>query len=162
MILTEFGWPAGPDRRTETNQYTGQRCGVANQESQCQVIEETLTALDGLNLPGIVFEAFHETWKVRQEGPVGAFWGICEGTLTYTCRCLACRSFDGDEQVDVDDIRLIVAHWRQQRSDPGWDTRFDPVPGWKDRRRGHHAHCGAVGGHLSVARLPAMGDSDSA
>jgi len=125
VILTEFGWPAGPAGYTETNQYTGQQCGVAGQENQCLVIEETLAELDRLNLPGVVFETLREPWKARNEGPVGPYWGICEENPPYTCRCLACPNFDGDERVDVDDIEAVAAHWRRQTTDPGWDTRFD-------------------------------------
>jgi len=37
----------------------------------------------------------------------------------------ACYDFDGDGQVDVDDIQQVAAHWRQRTSDPGWEARFD-------------------------------------
>jgi hypothetical protein len=37
----------------------------------------------------------------------------------------ACYDFDGDGQVDVDDIQQVAAHWRQRAGDPGWDARFD-------------------------------------
>lgn len=86
IILTEFGWPAGPDGYSETNQYTEQRCGIASEANQHLVIEETLARLDRLGLPGIVFEAFREEWKQHHEGPAGPFWGVCEGTSPYTCK----------------------------------------------------------------------------
>ena len=37
----------------------------------------------------------------------------------------ACYDFDGDGQVDVDDIQQVAAHWRQRTGDSGWDARFD-------------------------------------
>jgi exo-beta-1,3-glucanase (GH17 family) len=86
VILTEFGWPAGPRGYTETNQYTGQSCGSAGQAAQRSVIEETLAELERTGLPGVVFEAFREPWKYRFEGPVGPFWGMGEGTPPYRCR----------------------------------------------------------------------------
>jgi exo-beta-1,3-glucanase (GH17 family) len=77
VILTEFGWPAGPDGYTETNRFTGQRCGVASSSNQRLVINETVTLLRRLNLSHVVFSAFREPWKV-QEGPVGPWWGLSE------------------------------------------------------------------------------------
>lgn len=85
VILTEFGWPAGPLGYSETNQFTGQRCGIASEDNQRLVITDTLSRLDQLGLPGVLFEAFRETWKTS-EGPVGPFWGICDGTSPYTCK----------------------------------------------------------------------------
>ena len=85
VLLTEFGWPAGPDGYTETNRYTQQQCGVASPANQHLVVEQTLAALDAAGLPGIVFEAFHEPWKASAEGPVGAHWGVCSGEAPYTC-----------------------------------------------------------------------------
>ncbi len=86
VILTEFGWPAGPDGYRETNIHTGHQCGTASESNQHLVIEQTLADLDQLGLPGVVFEAFREAWKERTEGPVGPYWGICQGTPPYTCR----------------------------------------------------------------------------
>lgn len=86
VILTEFGWPAGPEGYTEVNQYTGERCGIATEANQHLVVEETLNKLEEACLPGIVFEAFRELWKERKEGLVGPYWGTCEGTPPYSCR----------------------------------------------------------------------------
>lgn len=83
VIVTEFGWPAGPNGYSETNQYTGQKCGVATESNQRLVIEETLVRLDRLGWQGVVFGAFRETWKERYEGAVGPFWGVCEGNPPY-------------------------------------------------------------------------------
>jgi exo-beta-1,3-glucanase (GH17 family) len=86
VILTEFGWPGGPRGYRETNDYTGQRCGIANEANQDLVIMETLTKLDEKQWSGVVFEAFRENWKRRYEGRVGPFWGICKGTWPYKCK----------------------------------------------------------------------------
>ncbi len=86
VLLTEFGWPACPDGYSETNQYTGERCGVASEANQFLVVEGTLSGLEQLGLSGVVFVAFREPWKADQEGPVGPCWGICEGTPPYTCK----------------------------------------------------------------------------
>ncbi len=88
VILTEFGWPAGPRGYRETNRFTGQRCGVANSANQDLVIKKTLAKLNEKGWPGVVFEAFREPWKVI-EGPVGPFWGICKKVeRTYKCKDL--------------------------------------------------------------------------
>ena len=85
VLLTEFGWPAGPDDYMPTNAYTGQQCGVASPANQHLVIEQTLDALDAAGLSGILFQAFREPWKVRYEGPVGEYWGVCSESAPYTC-----------------------------------------------------------------------------
>jgi len=36
-----------------------------------------------------------------------------------------CYDFNGDRQVDVNDIQAVAAHWRQRTSDPRWEARFD-------------------------------------
>ena len=84
VVVTEFGWPGGPAGYAETNQRTGQQCGIAGAENQRRVVEETLERLDELGLPGVVFSAFREAWKVA-EGAVGPYWGICDGTAPYEC-----------------------------------------------------------------------------
>lgn len=86
VVLTEFGWPAGPDGYRETNRFTGERCGVANEANQRLVVKETLAKLDQSGLSGTVFAAFREKWKETKEGPVGSFWGICNGASPYTCK----------------------------------------------------------------------------
>ena len=86
VLLTEFGWPAGPDGYTVTNRTTGEQCGVATEANQRQVITETLRMLDDLQLPGVVFQGFRGAdERARGEGPFGGFWGICEGTPPYRC-----------------------------------------------------------------------------
>jgi exo-beta-1,3-glucanase (GH17 family) len=76
IILTEFGWPAGPDGHREINQRTGALgCGVASLANQQFVVNRTAAAMRQMNLPYVVFSAFREPWKIN-EGPVGPFWGI--------------------------------------------------------------------------------------
>ncbi|HZQ98236.1 MAG TPA: hypothetical protein VFC93_05390 [Chloroflexota bacterium] len=87
VVLTEFGWPAGPDGATEVNQFTGEHCGVAGEANQRRVVRETLAKLDQQGLSGVLFEAFREgAWKARSEhDPVGPFWGVCTGAKPYAC-----------------------------------------------------------------------------
>jgi exo-beta-1,3-glucanase (GH17 family) len=85
VILTEFGWPAGPEGYSETNERTGHRCGVASQANQTLVVADTLARLRERGWSGVLFEAYREQFKATREGPVGPFWGICEGTAPYGC-----------------------------------------------------------------------------
>jgi exo-beta-1,3-glucanase (GH17 family) len=85
VLLTEFGWPAGPEGYKESNIHTSQMCGVAGEANQHSVIETTLRELDQLALSAVLFEAFREPWK-SGEGPVGPYWGICAGIAPYTCK----------------------------------------------------------------------------
>ncbi len=86
VILTEFGWPNGPEGGTETNSRTGQKCGVAGVKKQAEVINATLKKLAAKNWSGNLFEAFSEKWKPHDEGNFGSYWGICNGEPPYTCQ----------------------------------------------------------------------------
>lgn len=78
VILTEFGWPAGPSGHTRG-------CGTASKTNQDVVIKETIRKLDERGWQGVIFEAFKEPWKKRVEGVVGDQWGRCAAALPYTC-----------------------------------------------------------------------------
>ncbi len=60
-------------------------CDAGRPANQHLVVEEALALLDAEGLAGILFEAFREPWKARDEGPIGAYWGVCSGELPYTC-----------------------------------------------------------------------------
>jgi exo-beta-1,3-glucanase (GH17 family) len=139
VILTEFGWPAGPDGFTETNQITGQKCNgaEASEINQRRVVIETLTKLDSIGFRGIVFEAFREAWKVS-EGAVGPFWGICAGTSPYTCKSLLRQAADADNdgKNDLAVYQKDLGNWFYVRSTLGFSQHlnfgggnFLPVPG---------------------------------
>lgn len=85
VVLTEFGWPNGPNGGTEINVHTKQKCGLANPQNQIKVIKSTLKKLAEKNWSGNVFEAFSEAWKPKDEGDFGSHWGICQGEPPYTC-----------------------------------------------------------------------------
>jgi len=85
IIITEFGWPNGPDNGTEINIKTGQHCGIAGPKNQADVIQSTFKKLAQKNRSGVVFEAFSEDWKPSNEGNFGRFWGLCQGEPPYTC-----------------------------------------------------------------------------
>lgn len=85
VVLTEFGWPSGPEGGTETNDHTGQKCGIAGKKNQVNIIKATLQKLAKKNWSGNVFEAYSEKWKPDDEGNFGSHWGICQGEPPYTC-----------------------------------------------------------------------------
>jgi exo-beta-1,3-glucanase (GH17 family) len=85
VVLTEFGWPNGPEGGTETNKHTQQHCGVAGRKNQALVVKSTFKKLAQKGWSGTVFEAFSETWKPSEEGNFGSFWGICQGEPPYSC-----------------------------------------------------------------------------
>jgi exo-beta-1,3-glucanase (GH17 family) len=85
VIVTEFGWPNGPDNGTEINRETQQHCGVATPANQELVVKATLQKLSERQWSGVVFEAFSESWKPGSEGLFGSFWGICQGEPPYNC-----------------------------------------------------------------------------
>jgi exo-beta-1,3-glucanase (GH17 family) len=85
VVVTEFGWPNGPEGGTESNLKTGEHCGVANKKNQTLVIQSTFKKLAKKQWSGVVFEAFSENWKPSEEGGFGSFWGICQGEPPYNC-----------------------------------------------------------------------------
>ncbi|WP_445371766.1 exo-beta-1,3-glucanase [Methylomonas sp. HW2-6] len=85
VVITEFGWPNGPEGGSETNRHTGQRCGIANSENQALVVRSTFEKLAERGWSGVVFEAFSENWKPGSEGIFGSFWGLCQGLEPYSC-----------------------------------------------------------------------------
>ncbi len=93
VIISEFGWPAGPTvgwepyGYSELNEFSNQRCnGYANETNQDRVVSQTLDLLKRWKIPGITFSAFRETWKDAKEGDVGPYWGICANQYPYTCK----------------------------------------------------------------------------
>jgi exo-beta-1,3-glucanase (GH17 family) len=91
VVITEFGWPAGPDGLSQRNDFTGETCQAAeaSEVNQRRVVLETLAKLDTMGLRGVLFEAFREgSWKIRKEGAVGPFWGVCHGVSTFDCNSL--------------------------------------------------------------------------
>lgn len=85
VVLTEFGWPNGPEGGTDTNTRTGQQCSVAGKKNQELVVKSTFKKLAAKGWSGTVFEAFSENWKPNDEGNFGRFWGICQGEPPYSC-----------------------------------------------------------------------------
>jgi exo-beta-1,3-glucanase (GH17 family) len=85
IIVTEFGWPNGPEGGSEMNDHTGQHCGIANKTNQALVVQTTFKKLAEKNWSGVVFEAFSETWKPGSEGLFGSYWGICQNEAPYAC-----------------------------------------------------------------------------
>ena len=111
-VLTEFGWPAGPAGFTETNQFTGQQCGIASEANQRLVLEGTIANLNQLGLSGVAFEAFRESWKELHEGPIGSRWGFLSIAPTIATIADQTTSHDtakGPLAFTVDDIDTPTA-----------------------------------------------------
>jgi len=85
IMITEFGWPNGPDKAVSVNDKTGHRCGIAGPENQALVVKSTFKKLAKAHRSGVVFEAFSENWKPSNEGQSGKYWGICQGQPPYAC-----------------------------------------------------------------------------
>jgi exo-beta-1,3-glucanase (GH17 family) len=86
VILTEFGWPSAP-LNNKAHHLKTKECGIASQKNQQQVISETFAEFEQHHITAVAFEAFSEKWKAKEDA-VGQFWGICAGTLPYTCSVL--------------------------------------------------------------------------
>ncbi len=78
VVVTEFGWPYGPEGGTEINLKTGQHCGIASKKNQMLVVQSTFKKLAKKKWSGVMFEAFSENWKPGDEGGFGSHWGICQ------------------------------------------------------------------------------------
>lgn len=85
VIITEFGWPYAPEGGTQVNEHSGEQCGIANRQNQKLVIRSTLKKLAEQQESGIIFEAFSEAWKAKNEGLFGSSWGICSGEPPFDC-----------------------------------------------------------------------------
>jgi exo-beta-1,3-glucanase (GH17 family) len=89
VVLTEFGWPDGPEGAAESNKRTGDKCGIAGKDNQILVVKTTLKKLKEKQWSGNVFSAFSENWKPEDEGHFGKHWGICQGEPPYECKKIA-------------------------------------------------------------------------
>lgn len=85
VVITEFGWPNGPNEHTEANTHTGKTCGIASPKNQALVIQQTFNKLHKLKQSGTVFSAFAEHWKQGEEGRFSPYWGLCQGKAPYSC-----------------------------------------------------------------------------
>lgn len=111
VVLTEFGWPGGPEGYSEVNQFTGQRCGVAGETNQRLVVRETVSQLRTRGWPGVIFEAFREPWKVA-EGPVGPWWGLCNPSAS----CVLEPLFFTDDPIVAGTTPLRAVHVLEMRN----------------------------------------------
>ncbi|MGZ5052543.1 MAG: exo-beta-1,3-glucanase [Methylobacter sp.] len=85
VVLTEFGWPNGPEGAANANKRTGQQCSVAGKNNQELVVKSTFKKLAEKGWSGNVFAAYSENWKPNAEGDFGRYWGICQGEPPYDC-----------------------------------------------------------------------------
>ena len=86
VIVTEFGWPNGPEDKKQIRLATGKSCGIANRQKQKHVIESSFKKFADHHVSSVVFEAFSEKWKPAvTHNSFEHFWGLCEGVSPYTC-----------------------------------------------------------------------------
>lgn len=67
VIVSETGWPSCGDRRGDA---------VPSPENASFYFLNFVSWARANNVPYFYFEAFDESWKVKNEGPQGACWGI--------------------------------------------------------------------------------------
>jgi len=85
VILTEFGWPAGPNDFVQANP-KNLTCGTATEAHQTYVISQTIRRLQQESLYGIMFSSFREHWKHGREGVIASYWGICGNESPFQCK----------------------------------------------------------------------------
>jgi len=76
VIITETGWP---------NVGTAERGAIPSDENALKYFINTYLWAEEEGIEIFYFSSFDETWKVEDEGDVGAFWGIWDkdGKLKY-------------------------------------------------------------------------------
>ncbi len=77
VIITETGWP---------NIGTAERGAVPSTDNAMKYFINTYLWAEEDNIDIFYFSSFDETWKIKDEGDVGAYWGLWnkEGQLKYT------------------------------------------------------------------------------
>ena len=120
IVVTEFGWPAGPSGHRETNIRTGHQCGVASQRNQLLVARSALAELRVRGWSGFIFEGFRQPWKAKSEGVVGPEWGICTSSTCAVDRLYftddpAARVSTAIKGVHIQELRDRVAALREGR-----------------------------------------------
>ena len=85
VIITEFGWPNGPEGKTEQNKHSGKTCGIASAKNQALVLQQTFKKMAKLQQTATAFAAFAEFWKPDAEGSFGSYWGLCQGKPPFDC-----------------------------------------------------------------------------
>lgn len=67
VLLAEVGWPSRGRMRGQA---------VASQVEQAVYLRRLVNVLNDKGYPYFVIEAFDQIWKARDEGSVGAYWGV--------------------------------------------------------------------------------------
>ena len=63
--------------------------------------------------------------RMDREGYVIYLGTVADGVYRLILRPPCPGNFDGDHDVDLDDLKAITPHWHQQPDDPNWEARFD-------------------------------------
>jgi len=84
VILSEFGWPAGPEGFTPSAPNAG--CAKAGAQQQMVVMRDTFAQFERNGFSAIAFSAFNEPWKAVGKQQFEAYWGLCDATAPYNCR----------------------------------------------------------------------------
>lgn len=88
VIMTEYGHPGLES--VPMNTYSNATCtnGPTSEQAQNQVLSQTWTRLKNERLPGILFAAFREPWKTRNEARIASSWGICASSPPFACKTI--------------------------------------------------------------------------
>ncbi|WP_246611835.1 glycosyl hydrolase family 17 protein, partial [Shewanella glacialipiscicola] len=76
VIITETGWP---------NQGTAERGAIPSFDNALKYFINTYLWAEEESIEVFYFSSFDETWKIEDEGDVGAYWGLWnkDGKLKY-------------------------------------------------------------------------------
>ncbi len=88
IIMTEYGHPGL--NSVPMNTFSNATCssGPTSEQAQNQVLSQTWTRLKNERLPGILFSAFREPWKTRNEAAIASSWGICASSPPFACKII--------------------------------------------------------------------------
>jgi exo-beta-1,3-glucanase (GH17 family) len=77
VVIGEIGWPSRGDRLTR-----GGSTATASPMEQARFTREFLARVKGKPVDYFVMEAIDQPWKARNEGRVGAYWGLFHADRT--------------------------------------------------------------------------------
>ena len=91
VIVTEWGWPAGPDgfffsdcnNVPSPNPYN---YGVASETNQNMVVHQTMSLFRANNIGSVLFSSHRNPCKISEEPFVGPYWGVCYEQAPYYCK----------------------------------------------------------------------------
>ncbi len=94
VVIGEIGWPSRGDRHT----YRG-GTATASPLEQARFVREFLARVRGKPVDYFMMEAIDQPWKARNEGRVGAYWGLYDADRTPKFALAGPVSPDADWEV---------------------------------------------------------------